>query len=41
MLAKGSNNTTEEYVTMEQVCELLDQQKEFYRTLLEQEEKKL
>lgn len=32
-------NTAEEYVTMAQVHELLDQQKEFYKTLLEQQEK--
>lgn len=38
-MPKTSNNTTEEYVTMAQVRELLDQQKEFYRTLLEQQEK--
>lgn len=39
MLPKASNHTTEDYVTMAQVRELLDQQKDFYRTLLEQQEK--
>lgn len=39
MPPKASNNITEEYVTMAQVRELLDQQKDFYRTLLEQQEK--
>lgn len=40
MPPKASNHTTEEYVTMAQVRELFDQQKDFYRTLLEQQEKK-
>lgn len=39
MPPKASNYTTEEYVTMAQVRELLDQQKDFYRTLLKQQEK--
>ncbi|KAG7462371.1 hypothetical protein JOB18_039091 [Solea senegalensis] len=39
MPPKASNHTTEEYVTMAQVRELLDQQKDFYRTLLEQQKK--
>lgn len=33
-------NTTKDYVTMAQVRELLDQQ-DFYRTLLDQQDKKL
>jgi len=37
--SKASNLTTEDYVTMAQVRELLGQQKDFYRTLLEQQEK--
>ena len=36
---KASNYNTEEYVTMAQLRESLDQQKDFYRTLLEQQEK--
>lgn len=39
MPPKASNYTTEDYVTMAQVRELLDQQKDFYKTLLEQQER--
>lgn len=34
-----ANNSPEEHVSMSQMRELLDQQKDFYRTLLEQQEK--
>lgn len=39
MPPKAPNSTTKDYVTMAQVCELLDRQEGFYRTLLEQQEK--
>lgn len=39
MPPKASNNNTEDYATMAQVCELFDQQKDFYRTLPDKQEK--
>lgn len=39
MPPKANNANSEEYVTMSQLRELLDQQKDFYKTLLEQQER--
>lgn len=39
MPAKASNSTHEEFVTLPQMRELLEQQKDFYKTLLEQQER--
>lgn len=39
MPSKASSTTTEEYVTMTEVHEMLEQQKDFYKNLLGQQEK--